>query len=188
MIRALAVLLVCQLAGEVLTHALGLPVPGPVIGLALLAVGAVIHARIAGTEARDLGVTASALLGSLGLLFVPAGVGIVQQLPLIGSYALAIFAALLVSTVLTLLVTVYVLSLSGARSRRVSQGTALHDWSVFDLGLSVGDASALARAYFGRLDRRRRDREMVRPPSACQPGIDLHRVDGKHSGRDRNAL
>lgn len=113
MIRALAVLLVCQLAGEVLTHALGLPVPGPVIGLALLAAGALIHARIARTgapaiEDTELGVTASVLLSSLGLLFVPAGVGIVQQLPLIGSNAMAIFAALLVSTVLTLLVTVSV--------------------------------------------------------------------------------
>jgi holin-like protein len=113
MIRALALLLLCQLAGEVLTRALGLPVPGPVIGLALLAIGAMIYARLTGTqtsaiENTDLGVTASALLGSLGLLFVPAGVGIVQQLPLIGSYAFAIFAALLVSTVLTLLVTVYV--------------------------------------------------------------------------------
>lgn len=113
MIRALTLLLVCQLVGEALTRALGLPVPGPVIGLALLAVGALIYARIAGVgasaiEKTDLGVTASALLGSLGLLFVPAGVGIVQQLPLIGSYALAIFVALLVSTVLTLLVTVYV--------------------------------------------------------------------------------
>jgi holin-like protein len=113
MIRALAVLLVCQLAGEVLTHALGLPVPGPAIGLALLAVGALIRARVARTgapavERTDLGVTASVLLGSLGLLFVPAGVGIVQQSSLIGCYALAIFAALLVSTVLTLLVTVYV--------------------------------------------------------------------------------
>jgi holin-like protein len=113
MIRALALLLLCQLAGEVLTRALELPVPGPVIGLALLAVGAMIYARLTGTESSaiektDLGVAASALLGSLGLLFVPAGVGIVQQLPLIGSYALAIFAALLVSTVLTLLVTVYV--------------------------------------------------------------------------------
>jgi holin-like protein len=113
MIRALAVLLVCQLAGEVLTHALGLPVPGPVIGLALLAAGALIHARIAGIgstpiEDTDLGVTASVLLGSLGLLFVPAGVGIVQQLPLLGSYAFPIFAALFVSTVLTMLVTVFV--------------------------------------------------------------------------------
>ena len=113
MIRALALLLVCQLAGEIFTRALELPVPGPVIGLALLAVGAIVHARLTGAdtsaiEQTELGVTAQALLGALGLLFVPAGVGIVQQLPLIGSYALAIFAALLVSTVLTLLVTVYV--------------------------------------------------------------------------------
>ncbi len=113
MIRALALLLACQLAGEILTQALGLAVPGPVIGLALLAVLAVVYARIVGAEIAaiektDLGVTASALLGSLGLLFVPAGVGIVQQLPLIGSYAFPIFVALLVSTVLTLIVTVYV--------------------------------------------------------------------------------
>lgn len=113
MIRALAILLVCQLCGEVFARALGLPVPGPVIGLALLAVGAMIRARMTGMEASDiehtdLGATASALLGSLGLLFVPAGVGIVQQLPLIAGYALQIFVALLVSTILTLLVTVYV--------------------------------------------------------------------------------
>jgi putative effector of murein hydrolase LrgA (UPF0299 family) len=113
MIRALTLLLVCQLAGEILARALRLPVPGPVIGLALLAIGAIVHARVTGAgasaiESTELGVTASALLGSLGLLFVPAGVGIVQQLPLIGPYALAIFVALLVSTVLTLLVTVYV--------------------------------------------------------------------------------
>jgi holin-like protein len=113
MIRALTLLLTCQLAGEILTRALDLAVPGPVIGLALLAVLAVVYARIAGAEISaiektDLGVTASALLGSLGLLFVPAGVGIVQQLPLIGAYAFPIFVALLVSTVLTLIVTVYV--------------------------------------------------------------------------------
>ena len=113
MIRALALLLTCQLAGEILTRALDLAVPGPVIGLALLAVLAIIHARTVGAETSaiektDLGVTASALIGSLGLLFVPAGAGIVQQLPLIGAYALAIFVALLVSTVLTLIVTVYV--------------------------------------------------------------------------------
>jgi holin-like protein len=113
MIRALTLLLVCQLVGEIITRALALPVPGPVIGLGLLAVGAILHARLTGMaasaiEQTDLGATASALLGSLGLLFVPAGVGIVQQLPLIRAYALAIFVALLVSTVLTLLVTVYV--------------------------------------------------------------------------------
>ncbi|MFO1167289.1 MAG: CidA/LrgA family protein [Rhodoblastus sp.] len=113
MIRALALLLACQLAGEILARALGLPVPGPVIGLALLAAGILLHARATGAEATkiestELGRTATALLGSLGLLFVPAGVGVVQQLPVVGAYGLALAAALVGSTVLTLIVTVYV--------------------------------------------------------------------------------
>jgi len=113
MIRALALLLACQLAGEIFTRTSGLPVPGPVIGLALLAVGATVHAHVtraeaAAIETTNLGRTASALLGSLGLLFVPAGAGIVQQLPLVGTYGVTLFVALLFSTVLTLIVTVYV--------------------------------------------------------------------------------
>ncbi len=113
MIRALALLLACQLTGEIVARALGAPVPGPVIGLALLAVGILIHARATGAdpskiEMTELGRTAGALLGSLGLLFVPAGVGVVQQLPVVGAYGLALAAALVGSTVLTLIVTVYV--------------------------------------------------------------------------------
>lgn len=113
MIRALALLLACQLAGEIFARALSLPVPGPVIGLALLAVGILVHARATGADASkiestELGRTAGALLGSLGLLFVPAGVGVVQQLPVVGAYGLALAIALFGSTVLTLIVTVYV--------------------------------------------------------------------------------
>jgi putative effector of murein hydrolase LrgA (UPF0299 family) len=113
MIRAIALLLTCQLIGEVSTRALAVPVPGPVIGLVLLAIGATVYARLKGMETSaigdtDLGAAASMLLGSLGLLFVPAGAGIVQQLPLVTTYLFAIFVALLVSTVLTLLITVYV--------------------------------------------------------------------------------
>ena len=111
MIRALALLLTCQLAGEILTRMLGLAVPGPVIGLALLAVLAIIHARIVGAETSaiektDLGVTASALLGSLGLLFVPAGVGVVQKLDLIVNHGIAFLGVLAISVLITLLVTV----------------------------------------------------------------------------------
>ena len=113
MIRGLALLLSCQLAGEIFSRALVLPVPGPVIGLALLACAAIVHARMTGAEAAaiektEVGRVSAALLGSLGLLFVPAGVGVVQQLPVVGAYGVAIFVALFVSTVVTLLVTVYV--------------------------------------------------------------------------------
>ena len=36
MMPALAALLACQLAGEITTRALGLPLPGPVLGMLLL--------------------------------------------------------------------------------------------------------------------------------------------------------
>ena len=36
MLQAFALLLLCQLAGEGVTRGLGLPVPGPVIGLVLM--------------------------------------------------------------------------------------------------------------------------------------------------------
>jgi holin-like protein len=46
------------------------------------------------------------VLASLSLLFVPAGVGVVQYLGLLRDQGVALAAALAISTVLTLLVTV----------------------------------------------------------------------------------
>lgn len=111
MISALTLLLACQLAGEIIARAIGMPVPGPVIGLALLAAGLWIDAVRRGTAPEDvertpLGQLSLALIANLGLLFVPAGVGIVQQLKVFGQYGLAIGAALVGSTVLALIVTV----------------------------------------------------------------------------------
>lgn len=113
MIAALTILLGCQLVGEVFARGLALPVPGPVIGLALLAAGLWWNAHRTGAppeavERTDIGKLALALLANLGLLFVPAGVGVVEQLPVLGNNASAIVGALIVSTVLTLIVTVVV--------------------------------------------------------------------------------
>jgi putative effector of murein hydrolase LrgA (UPF0299 family) len=47
-----------------------------------------------------------ALLANLSLLFVPAGVGVVQKLDLIAAHGIAVAAVLVISVVLTLLVTV----------------------------------------------------------------------------------
>lgn len=126
MLTALTLLLFCQLAGELASRSLALPIPGPVLGLVLLAAGLMLHQRQRGkdgqpVESTDLGRTATQLLAVLGVLFVPAGVGVVQQLHLLGTHGPAIFAALLGSTVLTLLVTVGVFRLvrrlQGRRSR-----------------------------------------------------------------------
>lgn len=124
MLRALALLFTCQLAGEVVVRGLHAPVPGPVLGLVLLALGLALARRFGGpssdtVEATGLGSTAAGLLGVLGVLFVPAGVGLVQHLPLLREYGLALMAALIGSTLITLVVTVWVFVLV---SRRVANG------------------------------------------------------------------
>jgi holin-like protein len=96
MIGALAVLLLCQLAGEALARAAGLPVPGPVLGMGLLLAALLVRGR-----APDaLGRTADGLLAHLGLLFVPAGVGVVLHLDVLAEAAAPLALAVLGGTLL----------------------------------------------------------------------------------------
>jgi holin-like protein len=101
MVRALAVLLLCQLIGTVLQEGAGLPIPGPVFGLILL-LGWFIWRGGPGAALRG---TADGLLRYLGLLFVPAGVGVVTEFQILRDNALALLIAIPVSTVLGLVVT-----------------------------------------------------------------------------------
>jgi holin-like protein len=101
MLGALTLLLLFQLAGEVIAQFFALPVPGPVIGMALLFAALVIR-----DGAPDsLRTTANNLLQHLSLLFVPAGVGVMVHFSRLGDEWPAIVAALLVSTFVTLGVT-----------------------------------------------------------------------------------
>ena len=108
LLRALAVLLAFQLAGELISRLTGLPIPGPVTGLILFALCLVAAARLTGTRPVLADPAADGILGSLGLLFVPAGVGVFQQLPVLGAHWLQIVIILIVTTLLTMVMTVYV--------------------------------------------------------------------------------
>lgn len=105
MINALTVLLVCQLVGELVVASLKLPVPGPVIGMALLFTGLVIRGGIP----EDLAKAGDGLLSSLSLLFVPAGVGVMLHAPLLARDWAAISGALIGSTLATIAVTAWVM-------------------------------------------------------------------------------
>lgn len=100
-LMSLTILLVCQLVGEVFVRAAGLPIPGPVIGMALLFTVLAIRGRIS----EDMQSTAGGILQILGLLFVPAGVGVVTHLHLLAEEWRPIAAALVGSTVLAIVVT-----------------------------------------------------------------------------------
>lgn len=113
MIWALTVLLLYQLVGEVLVRMLNLALPGPVLGMLLLFFSLLLKKSVA----ESLQQTSNSLVLHLSLLFVPAGVGIVRHLALLQSQGVALLLTLILSTLLTMLVTAWVI---GFLSRKLS--------------------------------------------------------------------
>lgn len=100
MLRAMTVLLACQLAGEIIARSFDLPIPGPVLGM--LALFGMLLRRGAPAWLDDNG---QGLLRFLPLLFVPAGVGIMSYAELMRDEWIVIAATLLISTIATMLAT-----------------------------------------------------------------------------------
>ncbi len=108
MLFFLTLLLACQLVGEAAVRLIDLPIPGPVVGMALLFVGLLIR----GAEPPEpLAEVSRGLLNNLALLFVPAGVGVMLHLDLVRDEWLPILAALAGSAVVTVGVTALLLAL-----------------------------------------------------------------------------
>jgi holin-like protein len=122
MLLSLGLILLCQLLGEAIAHAAGIAVPGPVIGMVLCVLLLLARdqlGRTAPAELRDgtFEQTGRGILSHLSLLFIPAGVGVVQRLDVLAGNAVAIALALVVSTVLSLAVTAWVFSFVAGRTR-----------------------------------------------------------------------
>jgi holin-like protein len=113
MIKPIFILLLFQLVGEALRAATHTQVPGPVIGMILLAAFYILRRR---EPSPALEHAAAGLLSWLGLLFVPAGVGIVANIALIRSAWLPISVALIGSTFITLITTAWIMHRFGRRA------------------------------------------------------------------------
>lgn len=105
MLAALTQLLLFQLAGEVTARGLGLPVPGPVLGMLLLFGWLILNDG----PSEELRGTTQNLLQHLSLLFVPAGTGVMLHLGRLRDEWLAITVSLVVSTFIGMIVTGMVL-------------------------------------------------------------------------------
>jgi putative effector of murein hydrolase LrgA (UPF0299 family) len=103
-LQGFAWLLVLQSAGEALSRLLGLPFPGPVVGMVLL-LGALRLPLVRASVAT----VAEFLLGHLSLLFVPVGVGVMTHLGLLGHYGLRMATVIVLSTWVGLGVTALVM-------------------------------------------------------------------------------
>ena len=98
---AFLALLVLQWVGEVLVQALGLPLPGALVGALLLLVGLLLLGRLP----KALEQTSGALLQNLMLLFIPIVAGVMLHFERIASEWLPFLASGIGGAVLMLLVT-----------------------------------------------------------------------------------
>ncbi len=101
MIPGLVKLLLFQAIGELISN-FAIPfIPGPVIGLVLLLACLVLRQKLP----ADIDTVGSTILQHLGLLFIPASVGVILYLPLLRANAWAVLATLALSAVATIAVT-----------------------------------------------------------------------------------
>ena len=103
MIEELVRVLVCLALGEALARTGLVPIPGAVIGLVLLYLNLTWLDRVP----DPLGGIADRVLQNFGLLFVPAGVGVVAYLSLLRTDFAAIVAAIVGGTAVTIGVTAF---------------------------------------------------------------------------------
>lgn len=105
MIAGLVQILLFQGLGELVAKFFLPLIPGPVIGLVLL----LAWLKVRGSVPASVDLVAGAFSQHLGLLFVPAAVGVVMFWPHIRDHALAVVVALVASVVATMAVTALVL-------------------------------------------------------------------------------
>jgi putative effector of murein hydrolase LrgA (UPF0299 family) len=105
MISGLVQLFLWQALGELASKFLLPSIPGPVLGLVLL----VAFLFIKGDVNQPLGEVADSFRQHLGLLFVPASVGVILYLPELKAHALSVSLALVISVILAIGVTAVVL-------------------------------------------------------------------------------
>ena len=101
MIYAIAALFVCQLVGEVIVESLALPIPGPLLGMALLFTALILLGRVP----EQLNITAGKLFRHMMLFFIPIVVGVMMHAERMAAEWLPFMAACLVGAAVTLVVT-----------------------------------------------------------------------------------
>jgi len=106
--------------GEIASRSGLLPLPAPVTGLMLLYAELAIRGRIP----EDLGVLADRILQFLGMLFVPAGVGVIAYLDLLKLEFVPILAAVIGGTAITIFITAVVANRFAAATSKADTDVA----------------------------------------------------------------
>ncbi len=101
MLYAIAVLLVCQLLGELIVQSVGLLLPGPLVGMVLLFIGLVLYGHVP----EKLNHTTGKLFRHMMFFFIPIVAGVMMHAERMAAEWLPFIAACIVGSAVTLIVT-----------------------------------------------------------------------------------
>lgn len=101
MLKAIAALLLFQLLGELIVRWTGLPLPGALVGMALLLLALIVKGRVP----EPLDRTSASLFRHMMLLFIPLVAGVVMHHQRISAEWLPFVAACAAGAVITIAVT-----------------------------------------------------------------------------------
>lgn len=124
MLKAIALLFLLQCGGDLLVARTSLPIPGMVIGLVLLLLFLLAQSRGADAETsipEDLSRTAKTLHDHFGLLFVPAGVGVMADAGRLAAHGAALLLVVLLSTTITMSVGALIVAVGSLYAARMEQ-------------------------------------------------------------------
>lgn len=117
MVYAFAALFVFQLLGELIVNWTSLPLPGPLVGMALLFVGLIVHGRVPERLSRTTG----KLFQHMMLFFIPIVVGVMMHFQRVAAEWLPFLVACIAGSAITLTVTALVFQWMLKRCRIAGQ-------------------------------------------------------------------
>lgn len=126
MLAGFFALLMCQVLGEGVVRLIGVSVPGPIVGL--LAFLGWLHWRKPPATARVVR-AADRVLDDIGLLFVPAGVGVIQYGDVLADFWGVVAVGLVVSWAAALLLSSAAMGLVIRLEKRFGEGPHWQDAS-----------------------------------------------------------
>jgi holin-like protein len=117
----LGIVLACWLTGELLAHAIRLPIPGAILGLAIM-LALLARRRLSAVSMRR---GAEWLLADMLLFFVPAVLAVLNYPEFLGMTGLKVLFVILASTTAVMITTAFVVD--GAYRWRAARGLASSD-------------------------------------------------------------
>lgn len=113
MLSSITIIILCQLLGETIVFLSGMPIPGAVVGMVILFFWLVIKRDISISLERVSGI----LHRYLALLFVPAGVGIINNADFLRQWWAPFTASIIAGTVITIAITAVVMQKMNANTK-----------------------------------------------------------------------